>query len=116
MAEYKINENGEIIFPNGRKSVLPAKDSLWVEYIKLEYEILKSHTPTSDPIKIERYNKLKNYFENGEPIDKENAEKSKLALDEAREKIKQQIIESDKSSDNSVLYTAIANFNKKRNE
>lgn len=114
MAGYKINSDGTIIFPKGR-NVLPAKDSLWVEYIKLEYEILKSHNPTSDPIKIERYNKLKNYFENGEPIDSMAAKKSKQALNDAMERAKRQIIAADKSSDNSVLYAAMAKF-KKRDE
>ncbi len=114
MADYKIDEDGTIIIPKGR-NVLPDKDSLWVEYVKLEYEILKSHNPTKDPEKIARYKKLKNYFENGEPFDKESAEKSKKALDEAMEKIKQEMIVSDKSSDNSVLYAAMAKF-KKRNE
>ena len=35
-------------------------------------------------------------------------------FDKAREKIKQEIISSDKSSDNTVLYTAMANFKKRR--
>jgi hypothetical protein len=38
--------------------------------------------------------------------------KSVQALNDAKEKIKQKIIESDKSSDNSVLYTAITKFGK----
>jgi len=114
MAEYKINQNGEIIFDQNRK--LPqSPDSLWVEYIKLEYEVLKSHNPTTDKDKIARYNKLKEYFKHGKIADKENAEKSAKALDDAIEKIKQQIIASDESPDNSVVYTAITNF-KKRNE
>lgn len=37
------------------------------------------------------------------------------ALNKAKEKIKQQIIASDKSPDNSVIYTAITQF-KKANE
>lgn len=114
MAEYKINQDGEIIFDKNR--TLPkSPDSLWVEYIKLEYEVLKSHNPTSDPNKIARYNALKEYFENGRILDKENAEKSKQALDTAIEKIRREIIESDKSIDNSVVYTAITKF-KKTNE
>ncbi len=113
MVDYKIEEDGTIVIPKGR-NVLPDKDSLWVEYIKLEYEILRNHNPTKDPEKITRYKKLKNYFENGEPVDKEEAENSKKALDEAMEKIKQEMIASDKSSDNSVLYAAMAKF-KKRN-
>lgn len=113
MAEYKINRDGEIIFDKNRNLPNPP-DSLWVEYIKLEYEILKRHNPTHDPNKIARYNALKDYFENGKTLDKENAEKSRQALDQAIEKIRNEMIESDKSPDNSVLYTAITNF-KKRN-
>ena len=112
MAEYKINQNGEIIFDKNR-NVPKSPDPLWVEYVKLEYEVLKSHNPTKN--KIARYNKLKEYFEQGKIVDKENAEKSAKALDDAIEKIKQQIIASDESPDNSVVYTALANF-KKRNE
>ncbi len=114
MAEYKIEQNGEIVFDENRN--LPkSPDSLWVEYVKLEYEVLKSHNPTNDPNKIARFNALKDYFENGKMLDSENAEKSKQAFDKAIEKIRSEIIKSDKSSDNSVLYAAIANF-KKRNE
>ena len=113
MADYKINENGEIIFPNGRK-MPEQKDSLWVEYIKLEYEILKDHNPTKDPIKIARYNELKKYFYNGN-TESVSDKKAAKALNDACEKIKQKIIASDESSDNSVLYTAITNF-KKRHE
>ena len=114
MADYKINEKGEIIFPKGRK-MSDEKDSLWVEYIKLEYEILNNrHNQNYDPIKIARYNELKKYFYS-EESDKKSMKDSTKALDEAREKIKQEMISSDKSNDNSVLYTAIANFNKKRN-
>ena len=114
MADYKINESGEIIFPKGRK-VPDKKDSLWVEYIKLEYEILnKHHNPIRDPVKIARYNELKKYFD-GEEVDKKNIKESTNALNEAREKIKNEMISSDKSSDNYVLYAAIAKF-KKRDE
>ena len=106
MADYKINESGEIIFPKGRK-VPDKKDSLWVEYIKLEYEVLNNHhNPIRDPVKIARYNELKKQL---------NIDESNKALDKAREKIKNEMISSDKSSDNSVLYAAIAKF-KKRDE
>ena len=105
MVDYKINENGEILFPNGRK--IQQDDPLWKEYVQLEYEVLNNHhNPTKDPIKIARYNELKKRLK---------IEKSNDALNKAREKIKQEIISSDKSTDNSVLYTAIMNF-KKRNE
>lgn len=114
MAEYKIKQNSEIIFDKNRN--LPSSpDSLWVEYIKLEYEVLKSHNPTNNPNKIARFKELKDYFENGKMLDVENAEKSKQAFDKAIEKIRSEIIKSDESPDNSVLYTAITNF-KKRNE
>jgi len=105
MAEYKINENGEIVF-NNKNRIAPEYDLLWKEFTQLEYEVLNNHhNPTKDPIKIARYNELKKQL---------NIEESNKALDEAKEKIKQKIIENDKSPDNSVLYTAIANF-KKRN-
>lgn len=114
MAEYKINQDGEIIFDQDRN--LPkTPDNLWVEYTKLEYEILKSHKPTNDQNKIARYNALKEYFKNGKTLDKENAEKSKQALDTAIEKIRCEMIGADKSTDNSVVYTAITKF-KKTNE
>ncbi len=37
-----------------------------------------------------------------------------LKFDEAKEKIKQEIISSDKSLDNSIIYTAMANFKKRK--
>ena len=115
MADYKIKESGEIIFPDGRK-MPEQKDSLWIEYIKLEYEIENSrHNSTKDPIKIARYNELKKYFDDNEVPGRKNVEETTKALNEAKEKIKQEIIASDKSPDNSVLYAAIANF-KKRHE
>ena len=79
---------------------------LWKEFAQLEYEVLNNHhNPTKDPIKIARYNELKKQL---------NIDESNHALNKAREKIKQEMIASDKSNDNSVLYTAITNF-KKRN-
>ena len=115
MPDYKINHDGKIIFgKNIDKDVQMIPDNLWVEYIKLEYEISKKHNSIISPEKIARYNALKEYFENNKPIDKENVEKSAKALDAAIEKIKQQMIDFDEAADNSVLYTAITNF-KKRN-
>ena len=106
MAEYKINKNGEIIFYKDARQ-MPESDPLWKEFAQLEYEVLNNHhNPTKDPIKIARYNELKKQL---------NIEESNRAFDMAREKIKQKIIASDESTDNSVLYTAITNF-KKRNE
>ena len=105
MADYEINEFGEIIFNNGLKK--RTTDPLWEEYAQLEYEVLNNHhNPTKDPIKIARYNELKKYFD---------IKKSEIALNKAKEKIKQKIIASDKSKDNSVVYTAMTNF-KKTNE
>ena len=105
MADYEINEFGEIIFNNGIKK--QTSDPLWEEYAQLEYEVLNNHhNPTKDQDKIARYNELKKYFD---------IKKSEDALNKAKEKIKQKIIASDKSVDNSVIYTAISNF-KKTNE
>ena len=105
MVDYKINESGEVVFKNGARKVLDS-DPLWKEFAQLEYEVLNNHhNPTNDPIKIARYNELKKQL---------NIDESNRALDKAREKIKQEMISSDKSNDNSVLYTAMANF-KKRN-
>lgn len=105
MADYKINNDGEIVFKD-KNRIVPESDPLWKEYTQLEYEVLNNHhNPTKDPIKIARYNELKKQL---------NIDESNRAFDMAREKIKQKIIESDSSPDNSVLYTAIANF-KKRN-
>lgn len=102
MADYEINEFGEIIFDNGRKQ--QTSDPLWEEYARLEYEVLNNHhNPTKDQNKIARYNELKKYFD---------IKKSEIAFDKAKEKIKQRIIASDKSRDNSVIYTAMANFKK----
>ena len=105
MADYKINESGEVVFKNGTRKVLDS-DPLWKEFSKLEYEVLNNHhNPTRDPIEIARYNELKKQL---------NIDESNKALDEAREKIKNEMISSDKSNDNSVFYAAITNF-KKRN-
>ena len=105
MADYKINEFGEIIFDNGVKK--QTYDPLWEEYAQLEYEVLNNHhNPTKDPIKIARYNELKKYFD---------IKKSEQALNKAKEKIKQRMIASDKSPDNSVIYAAMTNF-KETNE
>ena len=101
MVDYKINDNNDI----GR--IMPKEDTLWKEYVQLEYEVSNNHhNPTKDPIKIARYNELKKHF---------NVTESNRAFNEAKEKIKQQIIASDESTDNSVLYAAITSF-KKRNE
>ncbi len=105
MADYEINESGEIVF-NSDDRKTPDIDPLWKEYTQLEYEVLNNHhNPTKDPIKIARYNELKKQLK----IDDKAAAD---ALNKAREKIQRELIESDKSVDNAVLYTAISNFKK----
>ena len=112
MADYKINQDGEIIFDKNRK--LPeSPDPLWTEYTRLEYEVLNNHhNSTKDPVKIARYNELKKLLRIN---DEESKKAVGKALEEAKEKIKREMIVQDESSDNSVLYTAITQF-KKRNE
>jgi len=105
MTDYKINQNGEIVFDNPSRDI-PESDPLWTEFSKLQYEVFNNHhNPTKDPKKIARYNELKKQL---------NIEENNRAFDQAIEKIKNKMIESDESPDNSVLYTAITNF-KKRN-
>ena len=58
MADYEINEFGEISFNNGK--IQQIGDPLWEEYAQLEYEVLNNHhNPTKDSVKIARYNELK---------------------------------------------------------
>ena len=115
--DYTINDAGEIIFKDGVDRVEPErKDPLWVEYIKLEYEVVNNHrNPTKDPVKIARYNELKKYFDD-EKIDvtpgKKHADGYADAFDKAREKIKQEMIASDTSEDNSAFFAALAQFRK----
>ena len=105
MADYKINEFGEISFDNGR--LKQPGNPLWEEYAQLEYEVLNNHhNPTKDPIKIARYNELKKILD---------IKKSEDALDKAKEKIRQKLIASDNVDDKTGLYTAITQF-KKTNE
>ena len=102
MADYEINEFGEIVFKNGIKK--RETNPLWEEYAQLEYEVLNNHhNPTKDPIKIARYNEFKKHFD---------IKKSEDAFNKAKEKIKQKIIAADKSPDNSVVYTAMTKFKK----
>jgi hypothetical protein len=105
MADYTINEFGEIVFNNGaRKQEI---DPLWEEYIKLEYEVLNNHhNPTKDPVKIARYNELKKILD---------IKKSEEALNKAKEKIKQKLIASNNPNDKAAVFTAITQF-KKTNE
>ena len=63
------------------------------------------------------YKPLQNYYKPNNFFDKNNngAKKSFDDFNRAKERIKQQIISSDKTQDNSLLYTAISQF-KKNNE
>ena len=70
------------------------------EFYRLRKELSNQHYSTINPDKIARFNEL---------------QKSMQALNKAKEKIKQQMISADNSSDNSVVYTAITNF-KETNE
>ena len=101
---YKINESGEILFDKPQTNIGP--DSLWKEYIQLEYEVLNNHhNPTKDPIKIARYNELKKQLKIDDNV---NAD----AFNKAKEKIQREMIASDKSPDNSILYTVLTKFKK----
>lgn len=103
MADYKINEFGEISFQNG--GIKQIKDPLWEEYAQLEYEVLNNHhNPTKDPVKIARYNELKKIL---------NIKKSEDALKEAKEKLKQRIISSDKSNNKNMTFAAMSQFKEK---
>lgn len=82
MADYKINQNGEIIWEKDKNGIKPdQKKSLWFNMMPINN--------INDEI-----------------------EKSQKALNAAKEKIKRQMIDFDKSPDNSVVYTALTNFNK----
>lgn len=103
--DYTINEAGEIVF-NSNNRKIPDIDPLWKEYIQLEYEVLNNHhNPTKDPIKIARYNQLKKQLKIDDKVAAD-------ALNKAKEKIKQEMIASDESDDNSFLYAALAKFKK----
>lgn len=102
MADYEINEFGEISFNNGE--IKQTKEPLWEEYAQLEYEVLNNHhNPTKDPIKIARYNELKKIL---------NIKKSEDALNKAKAQIRKKLIESDNVDDKSGLITAITQFKK----
>lgn len=59
------------------------------------------------------YKPLKNYYRQNDNFGKNNtARKSFDEFNRAKERIKQQIINSDKTQDNSLVYTAISKFNK----
>ena len=69
--------------------------------------IVFSQNRPQDPSEIMRYSGLTKKA-NVEPRDLSGA------FDEAKAKIRREIISSDKSSDNAALYTAMANFKKRR--
>jgi len=79
------------------------KDPLWTEFCQLEQKML-NRTLSKDEQVITRYNELKRHFDIAKSVD---------ALHKAKEKIKQEIIYKDSSTDNSVLYTAITKFDKR---
>lgn len=60
MTDYKISEDGTILFNNDRNIEETEMDRLQKEYSLLEYEVLNNHGhPTKDPIKLARYKELK---------------------------------------------------------
>ena len=99
---YNITESGEMVFDNPRGDIAP--DSLWKEYIQLEYDRLNNrHTLTKDPLKFARYNELRRRL-------KLKDDANVVAFNAARERIKNEMIASDETPDNSVLYTAMTKF------
>lgn len=60
MTDYKISEDGTILFNNDRNIEETEMDRLQKEYSLLEYEVLNNHgNPTKDPKKLARYKELK---------------------------------------------------------
>ena len=59
----------------------------------------------------QKYESLRNQNRSTNPDEKQNLN---LKFNEAKEKIKQEIISSDKSLDNSIIYTAMTNFKKRK--
>ena len=99
---YKITESGGMVFDKPRGDIAP--DSLWKEYIQLEYEILNNrHTTIKDPLKFARYNELRRRL-------KLKDDANVVAFNAARERIKNEMIASDETPDNTVLYAAMTNF------
>lgn len=62
MSDYKIDQDGTIIFNNNDRNIEKTEmDALYKEYSLLEYEVLNNHgNPTKDPKKLARYKELKN--------------------------------------------------------
>ena len=99
----KIKKSSELVFDKPHGFFGPS----WQEYIQSEYEISDGHHKLKSD-NIARYNELKKQSD-------ANSAANAKAFDDAMKKIKQEMIASDESSDNSVLYTAMAKF-KKTNE
>ncbi len=60
MVDYKIKEDGTILFNEDRNIEKTEMDKLQKEYSLLEYEVLNNHGhPTTDPAKLARYEELK---------------------------------------------------------
>lgn len=70
------------------------------EFYRLKQELSDQRYSNTSSVKLARFDELQKHVQN---------------LEGAKEKIKQKIIASDESPDNSVLYTAMAKF-KKTNE
>ena len=60
MVDYKIKEDGTILFNEDRNIEKTEMDKLQKEYSLLEYGVLNNHGhPTTDPAKLARYEELK---------------------------------------------------------
>ena len=94
MTDFKQNDFGQ----TKNKSPKYHKDILVGSFCRLEYK------------------PLENYYKQNDSFGKQNtARRSFDEFNKAKERIKQQIISSDKTQDNSLVYTAISQF-KKNNE
>ncbi len=94
MTDFKQNDFGQ----TGNRLPKYHKDVLVGSFCRLEYK------------------PLKNYYQQNNNFGKNNTvRKSVDDFNKAKERIKQQIISSDKTQDNSLVYTAISQF-KKNNE
>ncbi len=60
MSDFKILDDGTIVFNNDRNIEKTEEDELQKEFSLLEYEVLNNHGhPTKDPEKLARYAELK---------------------------------------------------------
>ena len=94
MTDFKQNDFGQ----TENRSPKYHKDILVGSFCRLEYKPLKNY-----------YKQTNNFSKNN------TARKSFDEFNKAKERIKQQIISSDKTQDNSLAYTAMSQF-KKNNE